>query len=74
MLVAVSGSRLALGSPVRVSQGIKDSSATLKYYKRKRSKGHGEKRKESRKEGKEAEDSRGRDHQEAWRLILQISV
>ena len=34
MLLAVSGSRVALGSPVRVSQGIKDSSATLKYYKR----------------------------------------
>ena len=34
MLLAVSGSRVALGSPVHVSQGIKDSSATLKYYKR----------------------------------------
>ena len=34
MLLAVSGSRVALGSPVRVSQGIKDSSATLKYYKK----------------------------------------
>ena len=34
MLLAVSGSRVALGSSVRVSQGIKDSSATLKYYKR----------------------------------------
>ena len=55
MLLAVSGSRVALGSPVRVSQGIKDSSTTLKYYKRnitylglkKRKKGV-----ESRKEGK----------------------
>ena len=34
MLLAVSGSRVALGSPVSVSQGIKDSSTTLKYYKR----------------------------------------
>ena len=34
MLLAVSGSRVALGSPVRISQGIKDSSTTLKYYKR----------------------------------------
>ena len=34
MLLAMSGSRVALGSPVRVSQGIKDSSATLMYYKK----------------------------------------
>ena len=64
MLLAVSGSRVALGSPVRVSQGIKDSSATLKYYKRnitylglkKREKG----RTESRKEGKRSRGSKQR--------------
>ena len=82
MLLAVSGSRVALGSPVRVSQGIKDSSTTLKYYKRnitylglkKKKKGGREPKGRKKKQRIETEDSRGRDHTEAWRLILQLSV
>ena len=58
MLLAVSGSRVALGSPVRVSQGITDSSATLKYYKR-NIKHLGLKKREKKKSRKEGKGGRG---------------
>ena len=67
MFLAVSGSRVALRSPVRVSQGIKDSSATLKYYKRNIThlglKKGGESRKgwTEKKEDRETETHRDRD-------------
>ena len=76
MLLAVSGSRIALGSPVRVSQGIKDSSATLKYYKRNITHLGLKKERDGVKEWKriKTKTQRDRDHTEAWRLILQLSV
>ena len=60
MLLAVSGSRVALGSAVRVSQEIKDSSATLKYYKRNITHLGLKKGVESRKEGKRSRGSKQR--------------
>ena len=57
MLLAVSGSRVALGSPIHISQGIKDSSATLKYYKRNIT--HLELKKEGREPKRKEKRSRG---------------